>query len=554
MKNKGFTTVELIVSFSLVTIITILLFQLIFVLKDLYVYSGMKIKLLTKSAKMSTPINDDIATKNLMSASKISDNEISFCFADGSCKNLSFDTESKTVSYGDLTQELVDGSEFGNIVIKTETFISTYDTQTLNSILTIKLPVYTKLIEGEDFGINIVYLYNSNAKSLTGLNVSNIKNSEIQLQLLGNEEDIAYKDVSYIDPGYISVGSNYYVETTGSVDTSRIGNYFLTYTMYDNYRNLIDQKVRTVTVINTEYRFTYSDSSDSDSSDTCSLENGECNIADDSGKESYEIISISEDDNLSQGIAYDVPVTGKYFVQLWGASGGGNNSMSGKGGYTEGYFNLSAGDKLNFFIGGKGSISTSGVKATGGFNGGGDSGLSTSNFAGSGGGATDVRLNGTTLSKRILVAGGGGGAGSLNDSVYYCFGGSGGGTTGTSCDKCNVYSGGAGTSTAGGAKSTYTTNLTSNATAGTLGEGGTGASYSDATSTYAAGGGGGGYYGGGGGARYGSGGGGSGFCGIATDCFTLDGTNLIKNPQTNKYEKGHTGNGYAIIKLISIAS
>ena len=70
MNNKGFTTIELIVSFTLVTLITVLLFQLIFVLKDLYVFSGMKIKLMTKSAKINIPINDDIATKNLISGRK----------------------------------------------------------------------------------------------------------------------------------------------------------------------------------------------------------------------------------------------------------------------------------------------------------------------------------------------------------------------------------------------------------------------------------------------------------------------------------------------------
>ncbi len=98
MKNKGFTTIELIVSFTLVTVITILLFQLIFVLKDLYVYSGMKIKLLTKSAKMSVPINNDISTKNLVSAQKTSNNSINLCFADNSCKTLSFDRQNKTFS------------------------------------------------------------------------------------------------------------------------------------------------------------------------------------------------------------------------------------------------------------------------------------------------------------------------------------------------------------------------------------------------------------------------------------------------------------------------
>lgn len=511
MKNKGFTTIELIVSFTLVTVITILLFQLIFVLKDLYVYSGMKIKLLTKSAKMSVPINNDISTKNLVSAQKTSNNSINLCFADNSCKTLSFDRQNKTFSYGDITQRLVDGSEFGNIFIRTETLISTYDTETLNSILTIRIPVYTTLIEGEDFGVNITYLYNSNAKSLSGLNITDITTSTSILRLLGNEEDFAFKDVNYIDPGYANVGNDYRVEVSGGVNTSRIGNYYLTYTLYDKYNNLIDQKVRTVSVIESRTAYSYTGAK--------------------------ETLTIS--------------VPGRYLVQLWGASGGGSDSMSGKGGYTEGYFDFSVGDQLYIYVGGKGSLSTSGTSAQGGFNGGGNSGTSTSNFAGSGGGATDIRLNADNLANRILVAGGGGGAGSVNDSIYYCFGGSGGGTEGTSCNKCDIYSGGSGTNSSGGLISTYTGNGLTAATNGALGIGGNGSSYTSGSNSYAAGGGGGGYYGGAGGTRYGGGGGGSGYCGTSEQCVTLDGTSLIQKPGTDKYEKGHIGYGYVTIKLIS---
>lgn len=512
MNNKGFTTIELIVSFTLVTLITVLLFQLIFVLKDLYVFSGMRIKLMTKSAKINIPINDDIATKNLISGRKISNTEIELCFDDDTCKRLSFDRSEGSITYGDLTQKLVPGSEFGNIIIRKETFLTTYDTKTVNSMLTIKIPIYTTLIEGEDFGVNIVYLYNSNIKDFSNLqNITDIVNNQGELVLIGNVQDTAYMDVAYSDPGYQPVSSDCFVNVSSSVDTSREGEYFITYTLYDKFKNVLDQKVRTVTVVRTETNITFQGSSET----------------------------------------YEVGVTGKYLIKLWGASGGGNSSMSGKGGYTEGYVNLNAGDILYFYVGGQGQMSTNGAKANGGFNGGGDSGVSTSNFAGSGGGATDVRLNGNQLSNRILVAGGGGGAGSVNDSIYYCFGGSGGGTVGTACDKCGEYIGEAGTQSAGGTKSTYSTNITTPATNGSAGTGGQGSSYSSDGTTYAAGGGGGGYFGGAGGTRYGSGSGGSGYCGTTSSCITLDGTNLILKPGEETYEKGHTGNGYAIIKLIS---
>ena len=46
---------------------------------------------MTKSAKINIPINDDIATKNLISGRKISNTEIELCFDDDTCKRLSFD-------------------------------------------------------------------------------------------------------------------------------------------------------------------------------------------------------------------------------------------------------------------------------------------------------------------------------------------------------------------------------------------------------------------------------------------------------------------------------
>lgn len=105
--------------------------------------------------------------------------------------------------------------------------------------------------------------------------------------------------------------------------------------------------------------------------------------------------------------------TGTYLLEVWGASGGGNDpssttlgSRGGRGGYSKGRINLTRGTKLYAYVGGKG------VGSTGGFNGGGDGGPGGNG----GGGATDIRLTGgvwndpISLNSRIIVAGGGGGA------------------------------------------------------------------------------------------------------------------------------------------------
>ena len=101
----------------------------------------------------------------------------------------------------------------------------------------------------------------------------------------------------------------------------------------------------------------------------------------------------------------------RYIFEAWGAEGGCNG---GKGGYTKGILTIRETTEAKIFIGSKGNE----IKLQGGFTGtafnGGGHGIAADNrrSAGSGGGATDLRI-GDTLYDRILVAGSGGG-GSFN--------------------------------------------------------------------------------------------------------------------------------------------
>ncbi len=536
MNKKGFTTVELLVSFTLVSIIVFFLFEIIFALKDIYVSSGIKTKLLTKQATISEIINDDFTSLNLLYADKCDSSDpnvdkevcINFAFQDIT-KQLVVDRENGTITWGSISTNLISGSEFGNIKITKENLVHAEDTETLNGILTINIPIYHKLLEGQDFGININYQYNSNKVSLANINVSDIVDAEKKVYLI-LDEDIKFKGVNYIDPGYFVVDTttgqaitdptelSKLVKVTGEVGDELGETYYLTYTIYDMNNNIMSQATRSVTVLASEY--------------------------------TYELTSSVE--------TLNIPIAGTYKIEAWGASGGGTTIMKGKGGYTSGTFKLTTLDKLYIAVGGQGTTGTSNTAAVGGYNGGGDSGTSTSDYASSGGGASDIRLNTNTLSSRILVAGGGGGGGSRNDSTATCNGGAGGGTTAGigSCSAAS-YIGGAGTSGAGGAAATYTTNIITLPTAGVIGVGGRGASYQNVTVTSSAGGGGGGYYGGGGGSRYGGGGGGSSFCDsvAATTCDTLSlGTSSFPATDGTNYENGHVGNGYVKITLLSIAS
>jgi hypothetical protein len=182
-------------------------------------------------------------------------------------------------------------------------------------------------------------------------------------------------------------------------------------------------------------------------------------------------------------------------------------ALGGTGGKVTGRLVVTGGTVLNLYVGGKGTASDNSTFGSGGWNGGGRPGTYPScgplNAAG-GGGASDIRIGGTALANRAIVAGGGGGAGTFQCNAVTDIGGSGGlATTGVGQDGqyagqyTDNWRGRGATQSAGGAGGGGEA-----ASAGTLGQGGQG------FPSYPGGGGGGGYYGGGG-AYIGAGGGGS---------------------------------------------
>jgi glycine rich protein/type IX secretion system substrate protein/PKD domain-containing protein len=217
-----------------------------------------------------------------------------------------------------------------------------------------------------------------------------------------------------------------------------------------------------------------------------------------------------------------------------GGNGGSDNVSGtpnpGLGGRMQGTLNVAPGTLLNIYVGGKG-FDGSPFGAAGGFNGGG----SATNYpgvgcGGAGGGASDIRLTGSGLTDRVVVAGGGGGNG--YDSPFGAYaGGDGGGLTGAN-SMANIGGSSAmgGTQVLGGAHASLPGWVNGgNGTAGTGGDG---------SVEGVSGGGGGGLYGGGGGVWNG-GGGGSSFADPVQ-------TTLVTNTQGV-----HIGDGYVTLTYVN---
>jgi len=292
---------------------------------------------------------------------------------------------------------------------------------------------------------------------------------------------------------------------------------------------------------------------------------------------------------------YVVPKTGKYKIELWGASGGIEDSITvtaetstgtytereanfkgGYGGYTSGYIDLNKNQILYVYVGEVGKRILSNTFNGGGVGGPGGTGYKGTNLNGdekasgySGGGATDIRLvdglwnDFDSLKSRIMVAAGGGGS---TVDTYSQAGelGAGGGLIGSTGGYYPGHpfvdqNGKGGTQTSGGVAATIHFNATGITEAGKFGIGGGTTSISSQTG---AGGGGGGYYGGSGasgtiaGGSGQGGGGGSSFISGHNGCNAISETstmnNIIHTNQSIHYT-GYTftdtimidGNGYS---------
>lgn len=149
MKNKGFTLIEVIVSFVLVAIISVFLFQVVISLKTIFLAGDIKTTMLNKQGIITQKIYNDIDENNLISVDSCQNEENCALFTYSSqTKKLKIDKQNRIIAYDDYTIKLDQGSIIGNVTISK---ISTNG----GNLFILKAPVQHKLFDG-DFGIDIV--------------------------------------------------------------------------------------------------------------------------------------------------------------------------------------------------------------------------------------------------------------------------------------------------------------------------------------------------------------------------------------------------------------
>lgn len=143
--NKGFSIIELIVSFTICTVIMIVLFQIVLVLKDLYEKSAIKTTLLNRQNIIVNLIYSDILEKGLNNVSSCGTYCITFDFTTVS-KQLKYSSSDNTISYGDYVTEVLGGTTVGKV-----------ETSIQNGVMSASMPITHKLFNNKDFGIRIVH-------------------------------------------------------------------------------------------------------------------------------------------------------------------------------------------------------------------------------------------------------------------------------------------------------------------------------------------------------------------------------------------------------------
>ena len=162
MNKKGFTLVELITTFALATVIIVLLVNVIIVIKNIYSKNDIKSELLINQSNLSNVINKKLIEDSLDTYTPCDDSDFcyNFNFVDGSSSKLVVTNDS--IKFDNYVYNLKNGVVIENPIIDIIVDIEVSNTNHNNSFLILKIPIKHKVYPNKDFGIDLVYQYNSN--------------------------------------------------------------------------------------------------------------------------------------------------------------------------------------------------------------------------------------------------------------------------------------------------------------------------------------------------------------------------------------------------------
>ena len=170
MNKKGFTVLELILAFTLTTIVVVYLMQIISLVHAMYVSNNQKTETLIKQSNIMDQIYRDLDEKTLRSVSACEPNcsTLTLTFTTGESKIISIDNNQKIVKYGDYAVQYDSNMKIENIQTSNTTFKNNVGevmgSNLYDAILQIKIPIS---INENSFDINVVHQYNTILNNVT---------------------------------------------------------------------------------------------------------------------------------------------------------------------------------------------------------------------------------------------------------------------------------------------------------------------------------------------------------------------------------------------------
>lgn len=259
--KKGFTVVELIVSFSLTMLITTFLFQLVIGLKNLYENSGLKTELLNKQSLISKEINEKVNEKGIYSIAKCGSYCLNFIYNDNSNDKLILTNDS--IEFGSYKTTLPENSYFKNVSLNIAP-AATFDKTANDSILILDLPIYNDKLKDQNFGIKMIYQFKEDNSNIYSVEFDESSNNYGYIVLKGEIKKTIEKYEQFVDDGYIVYDNNgnEIINSKVVIDNPfddmenpyKTGEYNIIYKLYDEKNNLVEEKIRKVIINPTKYQ------------------------------------------------------------------------------------------------------------------------------------------------------------------------------------------------------------------------------------------------------------------------------------------------------------
>ena len=160
MNKKGFTTIELITSFTLASTVVLILFNVILIMKDNLSKVNAMTNTLVEKDNLSYNINKRLKEKELTSLTTCEDGDKCFLFTygDSTSDKLVYSIIDKTITFNNYTFEITD-----DMNVEDPTITEHYDTMsstTYNGYFILNIPI---TVYGKDYSIKVNKHFNTSS-------------------------------------------------------------------------------------------------------------------------------------------------------------------------------------------------------------------------------------------------------------------------------------------------------------------------------------------------------------------------------------------------------